>query len=264
MRRLALIVASSCAACSLISDLSDLGGSADSAAEVGIDVATDVTITDAGEAGNAYAFSDDFNRADSGAIGNGWIAKSPGFALASDRALRVNQSSSDFRDLVVYRPPAEAYLDIQASMEVVLSGIDGGGGAWEQLHVRIQPSTITIPGTLDAYIMFAQGGGTTAMTIARQRLQTAYVVLGTFQLTNALVAGATYRFTLHTTGAGPVTLYGAVERFDSPTWTMLGSTTIQDLDTAQAIVTPGVVGFSASSVDPTGAYSYDNFVASGN
>jgi hypothetical protein len=30
------------------------------------------------------------------------------------------------------------------------------------------------------------------------------------------------------------------------------------------VITPGVVGFSASNVDPTGAYAYDNFVASGN
>ncbi len=270
MRRLAIVVAVYCAACSLVVDLSDLGH--DAASEAG-DGTTSFDAGDAGDAGDAsdagdaetgYNFSDDFDRPDSGTIGNGWIAKSPAFEIASGRVRRVNESALDFRDLVLYRPPSEAYLDLQASVEVVLSNVGADSGSWEQLHVRVQPSTISVPNTLDAYIMFAQNGGTTAIEIARTRLQQAYVVLGTLQLTAAMVVGTTYRFTLHVSGTNPVAIVGSVERHDATSWTLIGSTTIQDVDTANAIVTPGVAGVSASIVDPTGAYSYDNFVASGN
>jgi hypothetical protein len=249
-----------------MADLSDL--SKDSGADVTIPTdagdASDAGVAiDAGDA-NAYTFSDDFNRADSATIGNAWIEKNPAFQIASGRALRVEQSNIDFRDLVVYRPANEAYLDITATMEVVLANVDAGSGSWEQLHVRIQPSSIAQANTLDAYIMFAQSGGKSALTIARSRQQQPYFVLGSFQLSTPMVVGTTYRFTLQAKGVNPVNLIGQVERFDNPGWTTLGSGQFPDGDKNNAIVTPGVVGFSASNADPTGAYSYDNFAAWGN
>jgi len=253
-----LLAASASAACSLVVDLSTLGSDAGPA-----DVVVPVETSNDASPDAAYSFADDFNRAD-GAIGNGWIAKSPGFDLASGHVVRDNVSSLDFLDLLVHRPSTEAVLDVHASMEVVPSGLDGGSGSWEQLHVRVQPSTVDAISRLDDYMLFPHGGGATSIDIGRNRIVTsAYTILTTFQLAAPLTAGLTYRFTLAATGTSPVVLFGSVERFDAPSWTLIGSATTQDLD-ANAITTPGVVGFSASNSDPTGAFTYDEFVVLGN
>jgi len=257
-------IATACAACSLVVDLSTLGSDAGvgpDAAETG---APDVIVPEASSDASAYSFSDDFNRAD-GSIGNGWVVKNPSFDLASGHMVRDKVSSLDFLDLLVHRPTTEAVLDIHASMVVVLSGADGGGGSWEQIHVRIQPSTVDAIGRLDDYMMFPHGGGANSIDIGRNRItSSAYAIVTTFTLSSPMVAGAVYRFTLSATGASPVVLFGSVERLDGPsTWTLIGSAQTQDLDPS-AVTTPGVVGFSASNADLTGAYTYDDYVATGN
>jgi len=149
-------------------------------------------------------------------------------------------------------------------MVVVTSGLDGGSGSWQQIHVRVQPSTVDAIGRLDDYMMFPHGGGASSIDIARNRItSSAYSIVTTFQLSSPMVPNIAYRFTLSATGASPVVLSGSVERLDGSAWTLLGSALTQDLDSS-AVTTPGVVGFSASNADPTGAYTYDDYVATGN
>jgi hypothetical protein len=101
------------------------------------------------------------------------------------------------------------------------------------------------------------------MTIARNRSSSLFYVLTSFALATPLDSSHTYRFTLQVSGTIPVVIVGTVERFDNPSWTVIGTSTIQDGDGANAVTTPGVVGFSAGGADATGSYAYDNFAAQG-
>src|SRR5687767_14227610 len=69
----------------------------------------------------AAQFSDNFTRADSDAVGNGWIEKHPDlFSIAANRAQK-NARSSSYLDNVLYRPAAENVLDVEATAEIRFS-----------------------------------------------------------------------------------------------------------------------------------------------
>ncbi len=264
--RLGLVFAVACVlpACALLTNLNDLGATDAAAPDVGTttdaaaDVSADVTSApDAGDAG--WSFLDDFNRADAGTLGNNWVTKQPAFTLASNAAMRVNATSYDYRDLMVYRPASEDVADVQASFELHYGSAAQG---WPQIHVRIQSATAGLSNTLDDYLLFPQSGGTTSMIIARNNGTANYTTLATFSLGSPLDTTHTFRFTLAAKGTSPVVLTGSVERLDGSSWTLLGTSTVQDSD-ASRIATPGSFGFSGGSSDTTGQYSYDNFTAHG-
>ncbi len=273
---LSLVAAS--AGCSLLTNLDDLagpdadgggsgteGGARDDATAPGADgAAGDGAGGDGaadGDAAAKYTFTDDFNRADTvSGLGNGWNEKFVGFRLAGGQAERFQMGTYDYRDTIASRPSAETVGDVDVSVEFRFAPANAG---YVQVHARVQTATLAQGGALDSYILFRNlnvDDGKT-FTIARQRGTATFVSLKDFQSSSVVGSAAKYRLRLRVTGSSPVTLAGSVEIQNSTTWDMLGAATVQDT-AAQRIDGPGVVGISAGN-DPTEAYVYDNFVATG-
>jgi hypothetical protein len=207
-------------------------------------------------------FFDDFDRADSTTIGNGWIAKRPAFDIAGQTLLR-HATGPNYSDNVLYRPVAEARADVWVSAIVRFYKL-GSNNDYPQILARIDPTTVATAGTLDAYLLFPANGGTTTMVITRQRGPESGMggtSLGNFQLNMPFDVDHVFRFNLIVSGATPVTILGSVEIFDngSQSWISDGSAAFTDTDPQLRLTSPGVMGVSGSSQDQSGDFSYDDF-----
>jgi len=216
-------------------------------------------------------FADDFNRPDNAAIGNGWTEKFPGaFAVQGGEVVSVNTGTIDYHDAIVYRPVTEDLRDVETAIEFrVLAGQN-----FPQLHARIQRDSITMPDTLEDYLLFVDGFAPAPgrAIIARQQPVTGqfecYMLAIPFPI--PLHQTSRYRLRFQVTGANPVTLTGIVELLAGTTWQLFASgTTIHDNTTqrdpslycdpgslAPPITTAGAVGFAKWQ---TNNEVYDNF-----
>jgi hypothetical protein len=208
-----------------------------------------LTITPASAAPD---FVDDFNRANSAEIGNGWIEKSPAaFTLDGNEAAKVGAGGNDYRNNIVYRPAAENLRDVEASIEMRLVSPAVG---YPQVLVRAQTDTIATTDTLDAYLLYMSDSASNA-TLARQRGSGYDTALSTFALSQALNTSDRYRLRLRATGANPVELAAFVERWNGTSWQVLGQTAFSD-GSSSRISTAGSVGFGGYVET---SYRYDNF-----
>jgi hypothetical protein len=260
-----------CADCSLFVDLSGLDESGDAGAfDAATEAAsgTDAAATDAGvsplDAGDASAsgpiFLDDFDRADSSTIGNGWIAKQPAFVIGGDMLVRDDFGNLNYVDNILYRPAAENILDVRATVELSYASVSDA--EYPQLHIRVQTGSVTTPGTLDSYDFFPNGGvGSGNMIISRQHggsSSTGSILCG-FSMSAAFDTTHRFRFSLSAKGTTSIALSGTVETLMGATWQSLGSTSCMDTDPTK-IDQPGSVGVSgANQGEQTGDFSYDNF-----
>jgi hypothetical protein len=202
----------------------------------------------------APSFVDTFDGPDSNTLPNAWIEKRANvFGIASNQVTRLDYAT-DYRDNITYRPSNEDLLDTEASIEFTVGHVPPG---YPQVFVRIQQATVTTPNTLDGYILYIDGG-TTSAKITRQLGTVLPPELASFALSPALELGVTYRLRLRATGPGPVVLDCYVEQQNGAAWIAIGHVLTMDSDTT-AIVTPGAVGFSAGQPEATGYYTYDNF-----
>ncbi len=198
-------------------------------------------------------FSDNFDRADAAALGNGWIEKNAAaFGIAAGRADKVATPSGDYRNNIVYRPAGEDRLNVEALMEFRPEATPIG---YPSIITRLQQATAGTNNGFDGYMMFMDTSPTLCV-IARQRADGNYETrLAQFNLSTPLVNGNTYRMRLSTMGTTTVSLIGTVEQLIGGTWTVIGSATANDT-AAQRISTAGAVGFTGYIED---AYSFDNF-----
>jgi len=196
--------------------------------------------------------SDSFDRANSAAIGNGWIEKEPSAFSIQTNAVAKLASYYDYRDNIVYRPAAEDVADVEASVEMRVTASDPG---YPQLHTRIQSSTVATSGWLDSYTIYVNGSNTEAV-LGRQRGSSFVTTLASFTLSPALNTADTFRLRLRATGTNPVQLEAFVERLQGASWQIIGQATASDSN-AQRIATAGSVGFSGYIES---GYRFDNFV----
>ena len=200
------------------------------------------------------SFSDNFDRADAAALGNGWIEKNANaFRIAGNRADKLATASGDYRNNIVYRPAGEDRRDVEAVMEFRPEATPIG---YPSLLTRIQQATAGTNNGFQGYMLFMDSSNTLAV-IARQLADGNYETrLGQFNLSTPLVNGQTYRMRLSTVGTTTVTVTGTIEQLTGGgTWTVLGTVTGTDT-AAQRIANPGAVGFTGYVED---AYSFDNF-----
>jgi hypothetical protein len=261
MKRLALALAAlalaAVGACSALTNLDDLRSSdAGSTIDAPSDVAIDASADASPDAGPIWV--DDFNRADSTTIGNSWIMKTANsFHILSDEVERISTNGvTDYRDNVVYRPPAEDVADVAVSAEFRLTGTPPG---YPQIMARIQQSTVQTADTLDCYMVFVDDQVKTAI-IGRQTGTSYLTTLATINLSPGVDTTQTFRLVLSVKGSGPVALVGEVDRWDAPStsWVSIGGASLSDTDPAM-ITTPGSVGFSGGTPESDGLYFYDNF-----
>ena len=199
-------------------------------------------------------FSDNFDRADAAALGNGWIEKNANaFRIAGNRADKLATPGGDYRNNLVYRPATEDRRDVEAMMEL---RPEASAIGYPAILTRVQQATVNTVNGFQGYMLFMDSSNTLAV-IARQLADGNYETrLGQFNLSSPLVTGQTYRMRLSTVGSTTVTVTGTIEQLTGGgTWTVLGTATATDTS-AQRIANPGAVGFAGYVED---AYSFDNF-----
>lgn len=196
-------------------------------------------------------FSDNFNRANSATLGNGWVEKTAdAFSIETNR-LRKLSFNTNYLNSVVYRPSGEAVLDSEVSAEMRMLNSNIG---WPQLFSRIQLDTAPIMERLDGYIFFLDGDASTAV-LGRQRGTSYLTELSRVTLSQPVNLTDTYRLRMRTTGTNPVQLSAWVERWNGTAWVSIGTATASD-NSIERIVNPGVGGLGGYIEN---YYSYDNF-----
>jgi len=203
--------------------------------------------------GGTTTFSDNFDRADNAALGNGWLEKTAAaWVLMGGRADKQITPSGDYRNNLAYRPAGEDRLNVEAIMEFRPEASPLG---YPSIVTRLQQATVNTNNGFDGYMMFMDSSNTLCV-IARQRADGNYETrLAQFNLGTALVQGNTYRMRLSTSGTTTVSLLGTVEQLNGGIWTVIGSASANDTS-GQRISTAGSVGFTGYIED---AYSFDNF-----
>jgi hypothetical protein len=197
------------------------------------------------------AFTDNFNRADATAIGNGWLEKTDAaFTIASNEAAK-QVVTSGYRENIVYRPAAENILDVEASIELRFTSAQPG---YPQLFVRLNTTTITTPDQLEGYMLYVEDNASRVI-LGRQSGNQFVTGLATILLTTPFNTTDRFRLRMSATGTNPVTLFGYVERFNGTSWDVIGQGSASDA-TAQRLATAGSVGFGGYI---EGVYRFDNF-----
>lgn len=192
---------------------------------------------------------DNFDRADSADLGNGWVEKQPAaFSLVGGEAVK-QAVTTGYLNNVAYRPAAENTLDTESSIEFRLTSTNIG---YPQIFVRLQ-SDVSTPDVLTGYILFISNNATQA--VLRRQSGYGYQYLDTVYLSQALNQTDTYRMRLRATGTNPVQLNAYIERDNAGSWEILGQTGYSDTDAAR-IATAGAVGFGGYV---EASYVYDNF-----
>jgi hypothetical protein len=200
---------------------------------------------------HAQVFVDDFNRADSVDLGNGWVEKTPGvFSLMGNQVIKA-ASATGYADNLVYRPATENMLDGEASVEVRFTSLPPG---YAQVFVRGQTGTIVNAGVFDGYLLFTDNDPGRAFL---SRIENgAFVPLAQITINPGLNTTDTFRLRLQATGTNPVTLAAFVEQFTGTGWTVIGQATVNDTAPTR-VATAGTVGFTGYLEG--GVYTYDNF-----
>lgn len=196
-------------------------------------------------------FVDDFDRANSGVLGNGWIEKSAAAFNIDAGQARKQTVYTDYRDNAVYRPGSEALLDMEVSTDFRLFASDPG---YPTVFARLQSATAGVPGVLDGYVIYFNGSPSQAI-LGRQTGSTFVTTLATLNLTSAVNMTDSHRIRLRVTGTATVQLQAYVERLVAGNWTIIGQATATD-SSAQRIAAPGVAGFGGYLEN---SYAYDNF-----
>jgi len=196
-------------------------------------------------------FLDDFTRADSAQLGNGWIEKSPNAFTLSGGAAVKQSVGTGYVDNIAYRPAAENLLDGEASVEIQFTSTNVG---YAQVFTRVQTNTAATSGVLDAYILYINNSTAQAI-LGRQRGSAFVVGLATIGFSENLNTTALYRLRIGAFGTAPVQLAGYVERWNGTAWVVIGSANVTD-SAANRITTAGSAGFGGY-VEAT--YRYDNF-----
>lgn len=236
-----------------------------SATDVAASGSAAVTVfqSSSGQSSNQYTFDilpasgqqtlfDNFDRADSAAIGNGWIEKNAGaFALQSNRVAKLSTPNADYRDNIVYRPAVEDLLNAESSLEFRLLSANVG---YPAVLVRVQASTVNSSQRFDGYMLYINSSVNQAV-IARQAGTGYDFPLGQLSFAEPLNLTDTYRMRLSATGTNPVQLRAYMERWNGSSWQVLAQATVND-SAAQRIATPGAVGFGGYIEN---SYTFDNF-----
>jgi hypothetical protein len=197
------------------------------------------------------SFVDDFNRPDGTPIGNGWIEKEAGIYSLLGGQVDKPQTTTGYRQNLVYRPASEDALDVEVS---ILFSYDNFQPDFPQIFARAQGATIANVDELDAY-KITIGGSSTLAWLSRQTGSNLSMHLTTFNLSPALIPGEVYRLRIRVEGSNPVQLSGWVEHQMGSSFQVIGQAMASDTDPTR-ITTAGSVGFTANN---SGDYTYDMF-----
>lgn len=205
-------------------------------------------VLDAADGASNY-FLDDFNRANGDPLGNNWIERAGVAFVLENNAVKKSGSVTRYRDNIVYRPPIEDALDVEARMEIRVTGSPASGNP--QLWARVQNVGQNVVTGYHVYLDDGFGHFHVARHIGSFSDE-----IAAFD-TDPLEPGKVYRLVLQVTGTDPsVRVYSRMdEQQPNGSWRRLAETGTFDGDN-ERVRSPGGVGFSA---DRDGTFTYDNF-----
>lgn len=211
-------------------------------------------VPDAGlDAAPAFTFTDNFDRADAAALGNGWIEANPAtFAIVNNRVERG--IGGDWTNNHVYRAGSEDVRDVEVTLEFIVTSL--AAPDWPQVFVRGAPASFA------GYYVWVEDGPTsssaTTIDLARKASSESWWTGLDSDLVPAAQVGERYRLRLRAIGANPVGLNAYYERFDGSTWIELVHLEAND-NAPTAITDSATWGFDGHVGQIGGPYAYDNF-----
>jgi hypothetical protein len=223
---------------------------ADSSTSTSSESSSSSSGTDTGEV--VPDFFDDFDRADSQAIGNGWVEKLPSvFSINENMVVAGGNRPQQYFDQVVYQNDVVDDIELRVEFR-----IDVANDLNEPHLVARQQEAALVSGSFNhCYILVPQ---LSQDRLCLMRFDSAGFI-GEDRCTDwpdsDLVVGDWYRLVMTIDGPGPVELTGRLEHADGDAWTEVVAVEWVDKSPNQ-IAAPGVWGFSGGT---TGAF-YNNFV----
>jgi hypothetical protein len=226
---------------------------ADSSTSTSSEGSSDGSSTDTGEV--LPTFFDDFARAPSQALGNGWVEKNATvFAIADEMVVNDSNFFHQYYDQVVTQQGEEA-LDIELRVEFRVDAANDNNEP--HLIARMQPDGLDPSAFNHCYALVPQ---LSLDRLCAMRFDTGNGGIGAQWCEpwpNAdFVVGDWYRLVFVVEGPGPVDLIGRLEHRVGEEWELVVAVEDQDLDDELRIVDPGAWGFSGGT---SGNY-YLNFV----
>jgi hypothetical protein len=198
----------------------DAGTVADAASEAGMTLPT---------------FTDDFNRADSMLVGNGWVEKSPGKFPIVSGAVQQNQNGI-YRNLFVSRPASENVHDVLVQATVTYANEMADPGIFARIQAQSAQQDQFV-----AYSMYPDGAAD--FYISRDDGNDNGADIGYVAIAPPLNPGTQYRMSLQVSGANPVHLVASITQLDG---TVVVSLSTSD-SSAKQITAAGSVGFGSSA-----------------
>jgi hypothetical protein len=192
-----------------------------------------------GSPSGSYDFEDDFERADSPDVGNGWVEKTPAAFSLVDGGLRRTSGSTSYPNNLVYRPD-ETWLDVEAVLELTFDELEPTGHP--QFVLRAQLADIDEPGSVTGYLLFVTNGGTLEIT---RQIAGSFTYQVESPLGSAIELNRPYRMRLSVVGTNPVMVHGQLEERDGAgTWSVHTSVQMTD-DSDMRIASAGTLALGA-------------------
>lgn len=196
-------------------------------------------------------FFDDFDRADSQAIGNGWIEKQPTiFSISENEVVAADDLFHPYYEQVVYQD--ESVSDIELRVEFRIDSPDPLNEP--HLVARAQPEGLEPSAFNRCYILVPQLGQD-RLCLMRFDPGGAFTQQCTDWPDSDFVIGDRYRLVMTIEGPGPVEMTGRLEHAAGDAWEEVVAVEWVD-NNAMQIDGPGAWGFSGGT---SGTY-YTNFV----
>lgn len=197
-------------------------------------------------------FRDDFNRAASPDLGNGWIEKTNHFSIQENKLAKTGTIHDGYFNMVCFSPLAGR--DVQIDLDVVFPSPDTGVKAFPQLVLRAPADTVSTYNTYDGYTFWFTRNDS---GIDREEKPTdTYTSLFGKAVSPVLEVGVTYHVRFSAIGVNPTKLHGTVT--DTRTSVVVIDLSYDDSDQNKQITAPGAVGIGAGN-DSFGIIM-DNFV----
>lgn len=181
-------------------------------------------------------FYDNFNRADNDDIGNGWVEKTPSIFSLNGGEITGTSGITVFDNNIVYRPDVDT-VDVEASMEFIVTSSVADRPTYPQVHARIDPADVGQAEQLSSYTLFYDKDAASMVVTPIDNREECYLSLWPIP-GGILDTGERYRMRFIVTGTDPVNLRGILDQFVNEAWQVLVDQTVQHDDNTQPLNDP--------------------------
>lgn len=207
---------------------------------------------DAGKPPEPATFRDNFDRASSTTVGNGWVEKTNHFSIQDNQLVVVGSADDGYFNIQCFSPLAGR--DVKIEVDVTIPTTSGNEKADPTFVLRAPSDTVTAYNTFDGYAfyLFRDFAGIDR----EEKPADAKTELTGVAIAPSLEAGVPYHVVLSAIGTNPPKLDMTIS--DPRKGTVLATLTYLDNDTNKRITAAGRVGLGTSTEGQ--GVKFDNFV----